>query len=563
MPYRGYRIGLVTDGTEVPTWVADLSLWASADPAITLAALIVMRPTRPRPLLERLLWFETRLLRGIPELRASGERCSIAGCASIEIPLSTGDASGRLELSDTDASVLEGLGLDALVRCGPVPSACDLARFARDGLLCVSVGVAADEGEAGAGLCEVVEGRTDTRFTIDRSLGDGRRETLFAGSVATSLFFASNFAAVHARAFGYLRQVLERLAAAKGRTRAPGALERGTSVPMERVGGRSRRALLRLAAYSFRTARRSAGKAARRLLGKEFNWQVAFSREPWWNCDPAQATLVANPPGAFLADPFAIGHGGRDYLFVEEFPFDSRKGVISAYELVGDEAKRIGPVLEEPYHLSFPFVFRHKGEMLMVPESGADRSVKLYRSSAFPGGWSLAKVLMSDLPAVDSILFEQDGRWWLLATIKGDGPALNNAELHAFHAPDPFGEWTAHSDNPIVMDATKGRNGGFLRGGDGAPYRVAQVPGFTFYGEQAAIFRIEEITPDTYRERLVRTLVPDFLPALDGTHHMSGHERLTVFDFMRVERPGSGRRTRGRWRATTGPISRVPSPGSI
>src|SRR4029079_1598694 len=96
-----------------------------------------------------------------------------------------------------------------------------------------------------------------------------------------------------------------------------------------------------------RTNRRAAHKMLRRLLGKEFNWQVAVSSRAWPDCRFEEATVVPNPPNAFLADPFTINVNGTTHLFVEEFPFDSRKGVIAAYRLDGAKAERLGVVLEE------------------------------------------------------------------------------------------------------------------------------------------------------------------------------------------------------------------------
>lgn len=178
----------------------------------------------------------------------------------------------------------------------------------------------------------------------------------------------------------------------------------------------------------------------------------------------------------------------------------------------------------------------------MIPESGADRSIRLYRSSDFPLGWKEEKVLMDGVYGVDTILFEHDSLWWMLTTIAGKGPALNNAELHAFYATDPFGEWLPHELNPVLIDSHNGRNGGFLRDSQGRPCRVAQVPGFTFYGASSAIYRIDEISPSSYRETLVEEVQPTFLPRLDGTHHIHSDAGVTVFDFMRVERPPRARR---------------------
>jgi hypothetical protein len=388
-------------------------------------------------------------------------------------------------------------------------------------------GAAANSG--GMGLLDVIAGRADTRFAIERALPSRAPETLFTGSISTHLSFAATLIALHARAFGYMRLVLERLATG---TAQPLRHDRSLHVP-QAVSAAD------LLAYAGRTARRSLGKARRRLLRHEFNWRVAFTRRAWTDGDwRSEGRPLANPAGSFLADPFTIAVDDVPFIFVEQYPFKSRKGVISAYRVEGDAARPVGVVLEEPYHLSFPFVFRYDGEIYMMPESGAGRCLKLYRSARFPDRWQEVRVLLDNVAAVDSIMFEHRGLWWLLTTISGDGPALNNAELHAFHAPDPLGEWTSHRNNPIVMDSRRGRNGGFLRDEHGHPHRVAQVPGFTFYGAAAAIYRIEELSPDSYSERLVSEVRADAL-GLDGTHHIHSADGLTVFDFMRVERPGA------------------------
>jgi hypothetical protein len=523
-----YRIGLVVDGLEVPEWVHGLVDWARDHPSIELSALIVHAPRRRGGMFERLFRLESRLLSRSRAYRRYARLYPIGGRGGIEFHARAGARAGDgFELDPADLSALESLQLDALVACsGEMPGEAVL-KAAKDGLVSIRVGSAHEASAGEAGFLEVLEGRPETGFMIEkRQAGKRPPELLFNGSVATGLFFGSSLVALYARAFPYLQLSLERLAAGV----AP-KVEPGPEAASKPLG------VADLLAYGRRTAGRSLGKAVRRFSGREFNWQVAFIRQPWSSRRWSEGKVIPNPPGAFLADPFTIKVDGVHYLFVEEYSFSTRKGVISAFRLEGEEFRRIGVVLEEPYHLSFPFVFRHEGEIYMVPESGSDRSVKIYRSTSFPTGWSEAKVLLHDVPAVDTTLFRQGPLWWMLTTIQGKGPGLNNAELHAFHAHDPFGEWTPHARNPVVMDARKGRNGGFLRDEYGNPCRVAQVPGFTFYGAGSTVYRIDEISPDTYRESPVEEVRPTFFPNLDGTHHVHSADGLTVYDFMRVERP--------------------------
>jgi hypothetical protein len=231
-----------------------------------------------------------------------------------------------------------------------------------------------------------------------------------------------------------------------------------------------------------------------------------------------------------------VESAGKRYIFVEEFPYATRKGVISVFEVDEAGAKRLGVALEEPFHLSFPFVFQDKGRFYMVPEGQGGGQLVLYECEGFPLKWARKKVLLPNVCA-DTVIFRRTGSWWMLTTIKGPGPAENSAELHAFFADDPLGEWQPHGRNPIIMDASRGRNGGLLEDEEGHIYRVAQRANFRTYGNGFAIYRIDELTPQSYSETMVREVSPDFFPNLSGTHHMHSKAGLTVYDFSRDERP--------------------------
>ena len=111
------------------------------------------------------------------------------------------------------------------------------------------------------------------------------------------------------------------------------------------------------------------------------------------------------------------------------------------------------PVLEEPYHLSYPFVFAREGAVWMVPESSINGTVDLYRATAFPGGWVKEATLLSGLTAGDVTLLEQGGRWWMFATVRdvhadnGSGPIRGSYSdaLYLWSALDFRGPWTPHA----------------------------------------------------------------------------------------------------------------------
>ena len=104
----------------------------------------------------------------------------------------------------------------------------------------------------------------------------------------------------------------------------------------------------------------------------EEQWRIAVRpRVSGLEAFDLKACQVLLPPrDRFYADPFVFERGGRSYLFFEEFPFATRKGIISCIEF--DEQGFIGSpsvVLEATHHLSYPFVFDWEGQLYMLPES--------------------------------------------------------------------------------------------------------------------------------------------------------------------------------------------------
>ena len=108
----------------------------------------------------------------------------------------------------------------------------------------------------------------------------------------------------------------------------------------------------------------------RRLVVSDGHWRVGLRRRAPGEAPFAGLDRLDDPSWRWLkddrrryfADPFLFEEGGVDYVFCEEFPYATGKGVISVFAV--DDAGNPGSpsvVLERPYHLSYPFVFRHDG----------------------------------------------------------------------------------------------------------------------------------------------------------------------------------------------------------
>jgi len=196
-------------------------------------------------------------------------------------------------------------------------------------------------------------------------------------------------------------------------------------------------------------------------------------------------------------------------------------------------ARRVGVAITEPYHLSFPYLFLYGKEIYMCPESSENRDIRVYRCLEFPLKWTLAKVLMSGVNAVDTLIFERNGKWWMLTTLDSADTGDCYSQLYLFHADSPVSDrWTSHPKNPIIIDPDCGRNAGLLRDGERV-FRVAQGQGFRQYGASTRIFEISTISETDYVEEHRTSIAPSFALGLKGTHHLSCDGTTTVYDSVR------------------------------
>ncbi len=180
-----------------------------------------------------------------------------------------------------------------------------------------------------------------------------------------------------------------------------------------------------------------------------------------------------------------------------------------------------GLVLREPFHLSYPYVFRSGNDYYMIPETLGIGAIQLYRAEEFPYGWKPVAKLVNGSFA-DSSIFQYEDRWWMFA--------CTNHSLHdtlcLYQSQELLGPWTAHPLNPLVEgDPSRARPGGRVSRWNGQFLRFCQdcVPA---YGTHVRAFEIEELTPTTYREREMPES-PILSPGADwnrnGMHHIDPH----------------------------------------
>ena len=207
------------------------------------------------------------------------------------------------------------------------------------------------------------------------------------------------------------------------------------------------------------------------------------------------ADAVSDIDAAFVADPFVVRAGAEYRMFFEVWNNATGQGDIGlASSLDGLHWRYEQVVIDEPFHLSYPYVFRWEDDYYMIPESEQDRSVRLYKAVSFPRQWQLQATLLWGYHYVDPSIIRYDDRWWLFVSFVG------NDTLRLYHADRLEGPWVEHPESPIVrQDPNIARPGGRVFQMDGRLYRFAQDD-YPTYGNQLHAFEITELTTTAYVE---------------------------------------------------------------
>lgn len=276
-----------------------------------------------------------------------------------------------------------------------------------------------------------------------------------------------------------------------------------------------------------------------RLVGRE-QWSVAYRHvrgASLMKAGSAGFTLLPDEGRQYYADPFLIEHLGRSFLFMEEFLFETGLGRIVVAEMKEGGATRPRPVLEEAYHLSYPNVFVYGGEVWMIPESGANACVDLYRAVEFPFRWRREARLLTGVIAYDATLLRVVDGWWMFAATR-NFRATGWDSLSVFCAPDLQGPWRPCASNPLVLDARASRPAGNIISTGDAHLRPVQNCE-AFYGAGINLFRVDRLDPGGFEQAKVAEIgCEDFgvhtynavgaFEVVDAFGRMSDKRSLTV-----------------------------------
>jgi hypothetical protein len=538
---RKLRIGLLQDSPYANRYLRDLVTWAQDQDDLEISSLIIHAPSEePSPSRQRrkvargvfkcVELLEQAILRRYEggKYRDHTRQYRIDHLIHHTLHIHPSLSGFEYRFSAEEIAKVRATECDVLIRAGTGILRGEILEASPFGILSLYHGDSRVHRGGPAGFWESYLEWPATGFVIQRLRDDlDCGEVLVRGSYATRWFFLFNQASLFTKSSVHLKDLLKKLA----RERTLPSAEEPLPYSAKLLGSPSVGVCLR---YLAKVLTRVVRRGFFSVIRYRQRWSVSFGYTEWKRAVLWRARTPPPPRGRFLADPFVWRHEGKTFCFVEDYPYRDGIGRISAFQIDEHGCTAPEPVLVEPFHLSFPFLFEFDGTTYMCPECSASGQIRLYRPSAFPYHWEFVKAIMVDVSAADTMLFEREDRWWMLTNLDraGDG---DFSELYLFSAASPLSEsWVAHPANPLKIDPEGGRNAGLLRDGNRL-FRAGQVQGFDRYGAGIRLYEISMLSPEHYREQLVGAIQPGFRERLLGTHHLSSTDGVTAVDSVRRE----------------------------
>jgi hypothetical protein len=523
-------IGVLLDGRIQERWVLESLKQALTVSGVKLEAMAVTRGSFRKSFASQLHGLFDRL---DEKVRCRRERLFVPTDLATElaVPLLNieVDADGDgWSPNENGVAVLRRCEVDVWLCFAAIPPRRPLHPISRLGVWGIEIGQDVSAASIWGGATELGTGSPVTMVSVvDYAMSqDGLLYRTFGATVTNSV--RRNRLSSLRKGVSFFRRLLERLTRNRDAWRPVGP---ATPAPA-RYPTRRQPTVSAVGRLSWRLVSNVAANQLR-LLNWRDQWQVAyyFADESEAGCRFERLRYLVPPEDRFWADPFAVEHQGRYFIFFEELPFRTEKGRIMAIEVFENgEPGEPQVAIERPYHMSYPFVFPWDGSLYMMPETAANGTVEVYRCEAFPLSWQLHKVLFENVSAYDATLWKDKDRWWMFVNVAEPG-ADSSDELHLYWSLTPLGPWTAHRANPVISDVRCARPAGPLFSSDGMLYRPSQDCSMA-YGHSVLINRVDVLNEDNYRETLVRRMTPDWRKDALRIHTLGGSQRLRVIDCL-------------------------------
>ena len=231
--------------------------------------------------------------------------------------------------------------------------------------------------------------------------------------------------------------------------------------------------------------------------------------------------IIVPPKNFFWADPFFIKFKNKNYVFFESYSYLRKKGEIACGELKNNQIVNFRIIMKKKYHLSYPFIFKYKNNIFLMPETYQKKNIKIYKSIKFPFKWKLYSSALKNLPTVDPTIIKIKKNFWLFANHMKENISDFNKNLYLYKLNNlKFKNLKPHLKNPIITSINGGRSAGSIFKIGKKLIRPSQINKENFYGYGLKLSIIKKISLNNYKEKEIKRILPTD-KNIAGIHHLS------------------------------------------
>ncbi len=209
----------------------------------------------------------------------------------------------------------------------------------------------------------------------------------------------------------------------------------------------------------------------------------------------------------WFADPIPCVIDGKCYIFMEVYDRFTEKGHIGVSRVNNKTLKIDRPVniIEEEFHMSFPFVFYYKANIYMIPETHEVKQIRIYKMGESVYKWNLYHVYDTNEELSDTIVLLKDETIYLLNTEKNKKNPYQT-KMHFFRIDNLLNK-SALIEIPLNISAPdwqeyryNNRNGGMVVKDKDRIYRIIQEAEDWWYGKDIVVREIQNYSDEGYDE---------------------------------------------------------------
>ncbi|MGN1444254.1 MAG: hypothetical protein ACI4XE_10455 [Acutalibacteraceae bacterium] len=242
--------------------------------------------------------------------------------------------------------------------------------------------------------------------------------------------------------------------------------------------------------------------------GKEYTFDILKATKRFW-----------------YADPFLFEKNGDIFLFVEMYDNTKEKGVIGCSKYINGKFTTPSVVLEESFHLSYPFVFENDGEIFMMPETRRDHCVQIYKAVDFPNKWQKYRRIVEADDIVDSCVYNG-----IVFTSKITNPEQMETQLELYD----LETGRAFCNNPVTRKSQTERGAGSLFERKDKLIRPVQNCTGANYGKGIYFYEVTRLDEFGVTQDIISKVTPDNLNVIGlspkGIHTYSCLNHVEVVD---------------------------------